>query len=237
MPERVRRRIGNRGAANVSEALRLYGYWRSSAAYRVRIALNLKGLSYDSVPVHLVREGGEQHSDAFRQINPQELVPVLLDGSRVLRQSLAIIEYLEETWPDPPLLPATARDRARVRAIAQLIACDIHPLNNLRVLQFFEQTWNVPQPERDLWVRRWIGEGFAALEQLLLESPSTGEFCEGDTPTLADCCLVPQVYNAHRFGVDLAPYPSIRRIHAACEALPAFDAARPENQPDAPQRG
>mgnify|MGYP005756040259 CR=1 FL=1 len=228
---------GNRrGPGKVNEALRLYGYWRSSAAYRVRIALNLKGLAYESVPVHLLRDGGEQHGDGYRQLNPQELVPVLLHGSRVLRQSLAIIEYLDETWPDPPLLPATARDRARVRGIAQLIACDIHPLNNLRVLQFFEQTWHVPQPERELWVRRWIQEGFAALERLLQESPSTGEFCEGDTPTLADCCLVPQVYNAQRFGVDLEPYPSIRRIHAACEALPAFEAARPERQPDAPSR-
>lgn len=215
--------------------LTLYSYWRSSAAYRVRIALNLKGLPHEIKPVHLVRDGGEQHGAEYRELNPQELVPVLLDGHRVIRQSMAIIEFLDETWPEPPLLPATARDRARVRGLAQLIACEIHPLNNLRILQFFNHTWHVPQPEREGWVRHWIEDGFNALEALLRENPSTGEFCEGDDPGLADCCLVPQVYNAQRFGVDLAPFPLIQRINAACLALPAFDAARPENQPDAPQ--
>lgn len=214
--------------------LTLYSYWRSSAAYRVRIALNLKGLPHEIKPVHLVRDGGEQHGAEYQELNPQELVPVLLDGHRVIRQSMAIIEFLDETWPEPPLLPATARDRARVRGLAQLIACEIHPLNNLRVLQFFDHTWHVPQPEREGWVRHWINDGFKALEALLRENPSTGEFCEGDDPGLADCCLVPQVYNAQRFGVDLAPFPLIQRINAACLALPAFDAARPENQPDAP---
>ena len=217
-----------------SGTLRLYSYWRSSAAYRVRIALNLKGLPYEIVPVHLVQGGGEQHADGFRELNPQELVPVLRDGHRIVRQSMAIIEYLDETWPDPPLLPATARDRARVRGLAQAIACDIHPLNNLRVLQFFEHTWNVPQPERELWVRHWIQSGFAAYEAMLVDTPSTGTFCDGDVPTMADLCLVPQVYNAERFGVDMAPYPTIRRINEECLALPAFEAARPENQPDAP---
>lgn len=214
--------------------LTLYSYWRSSAAYRVRIALNLKGLPHEIKPVHLVRDGGEQHGAEYQELNPQELVPVLLDGHRVIRQSMAIIEFLDETWPEPPLLPATARDRARVRGLAQLIACEIHPLNNLRVLQFFDHTWHVPQPEREGWVRHWINDGFKALEALLRENPSTGEFCEGDDPGLADCCLVPQVYNAQRFGVDLAPFPLIQRINAACLALPAFDAARPENQSDAP---
>ncbi len=219
----------------MAEQLRLYSYWRSSAAYRVRIGLNLKGLAYDTVPVHLLREGGEQHTAAFREANPQGLVPVLQHGDRLMRQSVAILEYLDETWPQPPLLPASARDRQRVRALSQLVACDIHPLNNLRVLRFFDRSWHVPQPERDNWVLHWIEEGFTALEAMLADHPSTGRFCEGDLPTLADCCLVPQVYNARRFGVDLAKYPTIVRIEQACLALPAFDAARPERQPDAPE--
>ena len=215
-----------------SGSIRLYSYWRSSAAYRVRIALNLKGMPYETLPVHLAR--GEQHQAPYSDLNPQELVPVLLHGSRILRQSMAIMEYLDETWPTPPLMPTTARDRQRVRALAQMIACDIHPLNNLRVLQFFENTWNVPQAERDAWVRHWMQVGFEALEDTLADNPSTGTFCDGEMPTMADCCLVPQVYNAVRFGVDLAPYRTIRRINEACLALEAFEAARPENQPDAP---
>lgn len=218
----------------MSEPLQLYSYWRSSAAYRVRIGLNLKGLPYEIVPVHLVQDGGQQHSEAYRAINPQELVPTLGHGQRRLGQSLAILEYLDEVWPDRPLLPATARARQRVRALSLLVACDVHPLNNLRVLQYFEREWNVPQPERDAWVKHWITDGFAAAEALLAEHPSTGDFCEGEAPTLADCCLVPQIYNARRFGVDMAVYPTLARIEAACLALPAFDAARPENQPDAP---
>ena len=214
--------------------LTLYSYWRSSAAYRVRIGLQLKRLPFETAAVHLLRDGGEQRGESFQAINPQGLVPVLKHGQRVIRQSLAILEYLEETFPDHPIMPATARDRARVRAIAQMVACDIHPLNNLRILQFFEQDWNVPQPERDAWVRRWIEQGFAAIESLLADNPSTGEFCEGDLPGLADCCLVPQVYNARRFGVDLSAYPTILRIEQHCLTLPEFDAARPENQPDAP---
>jgi len=219
----------------VSDQLRLYSYWRSSAAYRVRIGLNLKGLAYETVPVHLVRDGGEQHRPEFLETNPQGLVPVLQHGNRTLRQSLAILEYLDETWPDNPLLPAISRDRARARAIAQTIACDIHPLNNLRVLQYFEHEWTCPQPERDQWVKHWIGEGFRALEAMLDGHLATGTFCEGDIPTIADCCLVPQVYNARRFGIDMAAYPTIARIEAACLALSAFDAARPEHQPDCPQ--
>jgi maleylacetoacetate isomerase len=215
--------------------LRLYSYWRSSAAYRVRIWLQLKQLPHEIVPVHLLRDGGEQHGAEFHALNPQELVPVLKHGQRLVRQSLAILEYLEETFPDHPIMPATARDRARVRGIAQMVACDIHPLNNLRVLQFFERDWNVPQPERDAWVRRWVATGFAALESLLADNPSTGDFCEGDLPSMADCCLIPQVYNARRFGVDMAAYPTIARIDAHCLGLPEFDAARPENQPDAPE--
>lgn len=221
----------------MNEQLQLYSYWRSSAAYRVRIGLNLKGLPYEIVPVHLVQDGGQQHSEAYHAINPQELVPTLGHGQRRLGQSLAILEYLDEVWPDRPLLPATARVRQRVRALALLVACDVHPLNNLRVLQYFEREWNVPQPERDAWVKHWITEGFAAAEALLAENPSTGDFCEGETPTLADCCLVPQVYNARRFGVDMSAYPTLARIEGSCLALPAFDAARPENQPDAPATG
>ena len=218
----------------MSESLRLYSYWRSSAAYRVRIGLNLKQLAHEIVPVHLVRDGGQQHAPDYRALNPQQLVPTLRHGHRTLTQSLAILEYLDEVWPEPPLLPATARARQRVRALAQLVASDIHPLNNLRVLQYFEQEWNVPQPEREGWVRHWIESGFAAAESMLAEHPSTGEFCQGNAPSVADCCLVPQVYNARRFGVDMAPYPTLERIEQACLALPAFDAARPEKQPDAP---
>ena len=218
----------------MTDRLCLFSYWRSSAAYRVRIGLNLKGLSYETVSVHLLRDGGEQHSEAYRQANPQQLVPVLQHGQRMLRQSLAILEYLDEMWPQPPLLPATARERQRVRSLAQLVACDIHPLNNLRVLQYFERDWGVPQPEREVWVKHWIGEGFDALEAMLADHPSTGLFCDGDVPSIADCCLVPQVYNARRFAMDLSPYPNILRIEEACLALPAFDQARPEHQPDAP---
>ena len=219
----------------MSERLTLYSYWRSSAAYRVRIGLALKGLRYDTVPVHLVRNGGEQHAPDYAAANPQKLVPMLVHGQRRMRQSLAILEYLDEVWPEPPLLPATARGRQRVRALSQVVACDIHPLNNLRVVRFLENEWNVPQPERDVWMRHWMVEGLDAFEALLADHPSTAEFCEGHLPTLADCCLVPQLYNARRFGVDLEPYPTIRRIEAACLAHPAFDAARPENQPDAPR--
>lgn len=218
----------------MNDSLKLYGYWRSSAVYRVRIGLNLKGLRYEQVAVHLVRDGGEQHAPAYAKTHPQKLVPVLQHGERNIRQSLAILEYLDELWPDPPLLPAAPRDRARVRALAQLVACDIHPLNNLRVLQYLEREYNAPQSERDAWVKHWIVEGFRAFEAMLVEDLSRGEFCEGDTPGIADCCLIPQVYNARRFGVDLDPYPTIRQIEAACLALPAFEAAKPEHQPDAP---
>ncbi|HEX5754784.1 MAG TPA: maleylacetoacetate isomerase [Arenimonas sp.] len=214
--------------------LKLFSYWRSSAAYRVRIALNLKGLAYETVPVHLLKDGGEQHRPEFAEINPQELVPVLEHGHRTLRQSLAIIEYLDETWPTNPLMPATARDRQRVRALAQLVACDIHPLNNLRVMQFLEREFSMPQAERDLWTRHWLQVGLQALEASLFDNPGTGSFCEGESPTMADCCLVPQVYNARRFEIDLEPFPTIRRIEAECLALDAFDLARPEKQPDAP---
>ncbi|MET0581839.1 MAG: maleylacetoacetate isomerase [Pseudoxanthomonas sp.] len=217
----------------MSEQLRLYSYWRSSAAYRVRIGLNLKGLSYETLPVHLVRDGGEQHQADYVAVNPQHMVPTLMHGVRVIRQSLAILEYLDEAWPSPRLLPMTARDRARVRSLAQLVACDIHPLNNLRVLRYFEQTWRVPQSERDDWVKHWIVEGLDAMEALLEGDPATGVYCHGQTPGLADCCLIPQVFNARRFGVDMAAFPTICRIEKACLELPAFSQAQPDKQPDA----
>jgi maleylacetoacetate isomerase len=217
----------------MGEQLRLYSYWRSSAAYRVRIGLNLKGLRYETVPVHLVRDGGEQHQPEYAALNPQQVVPTLTHGVRVIRQSLAILEYLDEAWPSPRLLPMTARDRARVRSLALLVAADIHPLNNLRVLQYFENTWSVPQGEREEWVKHWIVEGFQAMESLLANDAATGVYCHGQVPGLGDCCLVPQVYNARRFGVDMAAFPTIARIEAACLELPAFADARPEKQPDA----
>lgn len=222
----------------MSDSIKLYSYWRSSAAYRVRIALNLKQLAYEIVPVHLVNNGGEQHAEAYREINPQETVPTLLDGSRVFRQSMAIIEYLDESYRGGvALLPSTARERARVRALAQVVACDIHPLNNLRVMKFLEREFSSPQVERDRWTRHWIVDGLRALELMLDDNSGTGIFCDGDAPTLADLCLVPQVYNARRFDVDMDAFPVISRIEQECLKLSAFDAARPENQPDAPRRG
>ena len=217
-----------------AESIKLYSYWRSSACYRVRIALNLKRIDYQTLPIHLLRDGGEQHGAQFSQLNPQELIPVLMHGDRVLRQSLAIIEYLDDIVESNPLLPAVARDRQRARAIAQMIACDIHPLGNLRVQQYLESHFGADQAQRDDWTRHWVRSGFTALEKVLRDSSSTGTFCEGDMPTIADCCLAPQAYNAVRFGIDLAEFPTIARINAACMELPAFDAAKPENQADAP---
>ncbi|MCU1119643.1 maleylacetoacetate isomerase [Stenotrophomonas muris] len=217
----------------VDDGIVLYTYWRSSAAYRVRIGLELKGLAWEARPVHLVRDGGEQHRDAYRALNPQQQVPTLLHEGHVLTQSLAILEYLDERFPQVPLLPADAAGRARVRALAQLVACDIHPINNLRVMQYLERDLQVPADARTQWTLQWIAEGFAAMEALLVNSRDTGAFCHGDRPGLADICLLPQLYNAHRFGLDLAPYPTLRRIESACQAVDAFDRARPENQPDA----
>jgi maleylpyruvate isomerase len=213
--------------------MKLYTYFRSSAAYRVRIALNLKGLAYEAVPVHLLKAGGEQLRSEYRSINPSGLVPTLRDDNTTLTQSLAIIEYLDETHPSPALLPADAAGRARVRALAQMIACDIHPLNNLRVLRYLVRTLGISDEQKNAWYRHWILEGFAALEAHLARDPQTGRFCHGDAPTLADCCLAPQIYNAERFEIDMAPYPTIARIHAASVELPAFQAAHPARQPDA----
>jgi maleylacetoacetate isomerase len=212
----------------------LYGYWRSSAAYRVRIALNLKGLEYEQTPVHLAREGGEQHRPEFREVSPQSQVPVLRHGARLIRQSLAIIEYLDELHPDPPLLPAVARDRARVRSLALAVACDIHPLNNLRVTRYLERELGADEAQRLAWMRHWMALGLAGFEAQVVDHPSTGDFCEGETPTMADCCLVPQLYNARRFGLELSDWPTLLRIEANCQALAAFQDAAPEQQPDAP---
>ena len=213
--------------------LQLYSYFRSSAAYRLRIALHLKGLAFDTVPVHLLKGGGEQLQSAYRAINPAALVPALQDGGATLTQSLAIMEYLEETQPQPPLLPADPLGRARVRALALTVACDIHPLNNLRVLSYLKGELQASEAARNDWARHWIALGFAALEAHLAHSPQTGLFCHGDTPTLADCCLVPQVFNAGRFDLDMAPYPTVQRIAQHCQGLAPFIAAHPAQQPDA----
>jgi maleylpyruvate isomerase len=213
--------------------MKLYTYFRSSAAYRVRIALNLKGLAYEAVPVHLLRGGGEQLAAPYRAVNPAGLVPALDDNGIVLTQSLAIIEYLEEVHPLVPLLPQDAVGRARVRALAQTIACDTHPLMNLRVLKHLKGPMGLSEEQKMDWYFHWMAEGMRALEAHLERDGDAGRFCYGDTPTLADCCLVPQVYNAQRFEIDLAPYPNVARIAANCADLPAFKAAHPSAQADA----
>ena len=211
--------------------LKLHSYFRSSAAYRVRIALNLKGLAHEAAYVHLIKDGGQQHAPAYRALNPQALVPTLETDSGVITQSLAIIEYLDETHPRPALLPGDALQRARMRAFALAIACDIHPLNNLRVLNYLKGPMGLEQAVADTWYRHWVETGLAACEALLPASKS--RFCFGDQPTLADCCLVPQVYNARRLKCDLSKLPRLVAIDEACRALPAFAQAAPEAQPDA----
>ncbi len=213
--------------------MKLYSYFRSSASYRVRIALNLKGLTYEYVAVHLTRNGGEQFGAEYRSMNPQALVPVLQDGSHALTQSLAIIEYLDEIHPQPPLLPRDPVERARVRALALNIACEIHPLNNLRVLQYLTGKLGLTEEVKNQWYHHWIALGFQALETQLANSQETGKFCHGDTPTLADCCLIPQLTNARRFKGDVSAYPTLLRIERNCNELPAFQRAAPDRQPDA----
>ncbi len=213
--------------------MKLYTYFRSSAAYRVRIALNLKGLQPEMVPIHLLKDGGMQLQPEYRTVNPEALVPALEDEGQVLTQSLAIIEYLEETHPAPALLPADALGRARVRALALAVACDIHPINNLRILRYLSGELGVSEEQKNAWYRHWCAQGLAALEAQLARSSQTDTFCHGDTPTIADCCLVPQVFNAQRFNVDLSAMPTIQRINAACLQLPAFIAAQPGQQADA----
>jgi len=211
--------------------IKLYNYFRSSAAYRVRIALNLKNVPYEYLPVHLVK--GEQREERYRALNPQALVPLLVDDGEAMTQSMAIIEYLDEKIPDPPLLPATAEGRARVRAIAQAIACDIHPLNNLRVLKYLTGTLGASEDAKNAWYRHWVEIGLAALESQLAADSRTGAFCHGSTPTLADICLVPQLANARRSAIAIDPYPTLERIESHCLALDAFARAAPDRQPDA----
>jgi maleylpyruvate isomerase len=213
--------------------LKLYTYYRSSAAYRVRIGLQLKQLAYESIPIHLARNGGEQLQDAYRAINPGALVPCLQDGETTLSQSLAILEYLDEKHPQQPLLPADAAGRARVRALALIVACDIHPINNLRVLKYLSSELAIADEARTRWYRHWVEEGLRVIEAHLTRDAQSGAFCHGDTPGLADCCLIPQVFNARRFKVDLNPYPLIVAIASRCADLPEFAAAHPDRQADA----
>lgn len=217
--------------------MKLYSYFRSSASYRVRIALNLKGLSCETVPVHLVKDGGQQFVPEYRALNPNALVPALIDeangATTALTQSLAIIEYLDEIHPAPPLLPPNALDKAYVRGIALMIACDIHPLNNLRVLRYLVRELRINEDDKNNWYRHWCEQGLTALEAMLAKDKRVGVFCYGDTPTLADCCLVPQIANAQRFSCDLSAMPTLMRIHDACLALDSFAKAAPANQPDA----
>lgn len=212
--------------------LTLHTYFRSSASYRVRIALALKGLPWEAAYVHLVRGGGDQHSAAFRTLNPQGRVPTLVDSGRVVTQSLAIMEYLDETRPQPPLLPVDASGRARVRSLAQLIACDIQPLQNLSVTRYLSRDLHLDEAQVRAWLVHWISSGLAALEARLAAERETGAYAHGDAPGLADCCLVPQCYAARRFGVDPSAYPVLAGIEQRCLALPAFAAAAPEAQAD-----
>lgn len=213
-------------------AIVLYSYFRSSASFRVRIALNLKGIDYQIRAVHLVKDGGQQYQPDYLALNPQGLVPVLADGDIVLSQSSAIIEYLEEKFPDPPLLPSAMIDRAYVRSLAQVVACDIHPLNNLRVLKYLKKNLYLDDADKS-WYFHWMRGGFTALEQHLITHANNDQFCFGDTAGFADAFLIPQVYNALRFGFDLQAFPIISNIYHHCMQQSAFINAAPENQPDA----
>jgi maleylacetoacetate isomerase len=217
--------------------MKLYSYFRSSASYRVRIALNLKGLPYEVVPVPLLKHGGAQFAPEYRKLNPDALVPTLVDegeeSAAIITQSIAIIEYLEEVYPEPPLLPRPAADRAYVRGIALSIACDIHPINNLRVLRYLVRELKVSEEDKDAWYCHWCEQGLAAIETTLGRDARVGKFCYGDTPTLADCCLIPQIANAQRLKCDLSAMPTIMRINDCGLALGAFADAAPAKQPDA----
>jgi maleylpyruvate isomerase len=215
-----------------SKKLVLHNYFRSSAAYRVRIAMNLKDLDYEYLSVHLTREGGMQFKDSYTALNPQQLVPLLDDDGFQLSQSLAIIEYLDEKYPAIRLLPDSLQGRARVRQLTLAIACDIHPLQNLRVLKYLTGKLALTEENKAEWIKNWLELGLTALEADLARAPTRGKFCFGDTPTMADCALVPQLFSAARFNVDMQPYPTLRSIYEACEALPAIAAAHPARQPD-----
>ncbi len=216
-----------------TERPRLHGYWRSTAAYRIRIALNLKKVSYEHMPVDLVRDGGVQHTAAYRALNPAELVPALEIDGQVITQSMAICEYLEETRPEPPLLPHHASERALARTIALDVACEIHPLNNLRVQQYLKGRLDVSDTAAVEWMHHWMAAGFGAIEARLEAHGRGGDTCLGGEPGIADIFLVGQAYNADRFGFSLAPYPRVQRVVKACRELPAFAEAAPEAQPDA----
>lgn len=211
--------------------MKLYGYWRSSAAYRVRIALHLKNIPFDSIPVHLVKDGGEQHKEDYVELNPTHLVPTLVDEELVLNQSIAIIEYLDTKFPSSPLYPSDEKEKALVQALMLDVACEIHPVNNLRVQQYIAKELSADDQQKLAWSHHWMNTGFKAIEEKLQKS--AGKFCFGDSVTIADLCLVPQVYNARRFNLDLSPYPTIERIVNNCNELPAFIKALPENQADA----
>lgn len=211
--------------------MKLYGYWRSTAAYRVRIAMHLKGIAFESISVHLVKNGGEQHYSAYSELNPNHLVPTLVDGDFSLNQSLAIIDYLEQINSENALYPTDAKSRAKVQALALDIACEIHPLNNLRVQQYLTNSLSIADEAKQLWVEYWMKVGFTSIEKQL--TSSAGQYCFADTVTVADICLVAQVYNAHRFNVDMSAYPLINHIVKNCNELPAFIKALPENQLDA----
>ena len=211
--------------------MRFHGYFRSSSSYRCRIAFNLKGIEYDFVSVHLVKGGGQQKTAEYRALNPQALVPALEVDGQVLTQSPAILEWLDETYPEPRLLPPDPMERAAVRAFCNVIACEIHPLQNLRTLQYLEANYGQGLEGKEAWCQRWIGDGLAACEALLAKQ--SGRFCFGDTPGLADICLVPQVFSAGRFGVDLSAMPRVRAVYDACQQLAAFADAAPGRQPDA----
>jgi len=211
--------------------MQLYTFFASSASFRVRIALNYKGLAYDQVSVNLRK--GEQQADAYRAANAQALVPMLVDGDRRLIQSLAIMEYLEERYPQPALLPRDPLDRAYVRALCGIVACEIHPLNNLRTLKHVRRTYGLDDAGIGAWYRHWIADGFEMIERFLVAEGRDARYCLGDTVTMADCCLVPQVFNAKRYDSDMSAYPTAMRIFDACMLLPAFDAAQPSKQPDA----
>ena len=213
--------------------MKLYTFFRSSASYRVRIALNLKGLTYEQAPIHLRRGGGEQFSASYKAVNPQALVPALEDGGTILTQSLAIIEYLDDKYPQPPLLPSDPSDKALVRSMAMVIACEVHPIQNLRVLNHIKKQYNQTDDQVNHWAQHWIDLGLSALEQFIVAHARRGKFCFGDTPTLADICLVPQLGNARRYGCNLAHYPTIVSIEKNCVTIPAFANAAPEKQPDA----
>jgi maleylacetoacetate isomerase len=210
--------------------MKLFGFFRSSAAFRVRIALNLKGLAWEDSFIHLRR--GDQRHDDYLAVNPQGLVPALEIDGRTLIQSIAIIEYLDETHPQPPLLPREPLGRARVRALTEIVACDIHPIDNLRVLRYLSRPLGHDQAAIETWFNYWIAAGFAAFERLLASDPRTGAFCDGDAPSLADVALIPQVVNSERYRLDMSPYPMISRIYENCMRIDAFIKAHPNNQPD-----